>query len=111
MNGSQIDRYLGYLDHTLAHLQQQATILLVGGAVMVTEIQNRKSTQDIDVVIAASNARTYKIVKQAINLVAKEKNLPASWLNDDVTLIVDQIGRPKAPKRAERWKHFSHLHV
>lgn len=75
---------------------------------MVTQIGNRKATQDIDVVIAANDQRTYQVVQQAIALVAKEKKLPPTWLNDDVTIVVDQIGKPKAPRH---WKTFDTLTV
>ncbi len=59
-------------------------------------------------VIATNDRRTYQAVQQAIALVAKEKQLPPAWLNDDVTIVVDQIGKPKAPKR---WKSFGTLTV
>ena len=75
---------------------------------MITQIGNRKTTQDVDVVIAASDRRTYQAVQQAVTLVAQEKKLSASWLNDDVTIIVDQVGRPKFPRY---WKSFAAIDV
>lgn len=75
---------------------------------MVTQIGNRKSTQDIDVIIATNDRSTYQAVQQAITLVAKEKRLPPAWLNDDVTIVVDQIGKPRAPRH---WKTFANLAV
>jgi hypothetical protein len=45
---------------------------------------------------------------RAIILVAKERKLPSTWLNDDVTIVVDQVGRPKA---AKLWKSFALLNV
>ncbi len=53
---------------------------------MITQVGNRKATQDIDVVIATNDRHTYQAVQQAIALVAKEKKLPPAWLNDDVRL-------------------------
>lgn len=108
MDSTQIERYLDCLGQKLDEMQTKATLILLGGALMVTQIGNRKSTQDIDVVIATSDRRTYQIVQQAINLVAKEKKLSSSWLNDEVAIVVDQIGKPKAPKH---WKTFSSLNV
>ncbi len=108
MDSTQIERYLGFLGQKLAELQIKATIILLGGALMVTQIGNRKSTQDIDVVIATNDRQTYQTIQQAIQLVAKEKKLPSSWMNDDVTMIVDQVGKPKTP---QRWKTFSNLTV
>ena len=108
MDSTQIERYLGFLGQKLAEMQIKATIILLGGALMVTQIGNRKSTQDIDVVIATNDRYTYQAIQQAIQLVANEKQLPASWMNDDVTIIVDQIGKPKTPRR---WKIFSNLTI
>ena len=108
MDGTQIERYLGFLGQKLDEMQTKATIILLGGALMVTQIGNRKSTQDIDVVIATNDRRTYQTIQQAIQLVAKEKKLSSSWMNDDVTIIVDQIGKPKTPRH---WKTFANLTV
>lgn len=108
MNSRQIEQYLGFLGQKLADMHLKATLILLGGALMITQIGNRKTTQDIDVVIATNNRQIYQAVQQAITLVAQEKNLPASWINDDVTLIVDQVGSPKAPRY---WKSFASLDV
>ena len=89
-------------------MQIQATILILGGAVMVTQIGNRKSTADIDVVIATNSPATYRAVQQAARLISQEKGLASTWLNDDVTIVVDQIGRPKAPKL---WKTLANVSV
>ena len=108
MDRTQIEQYLGFLGQKLAEIQIKAILILLGGALMVTQIGNRKSTRDIDVVIATNDQNTYRAVQQAVNLVAKEKKLPSSWLNDDVTIVVDQIGKPRKPKL---WKTFSSLDV
>ena len=108
MDRRQIEQALGYLGQKLTDLQTHATLILFGGALMVTQIGNRKSTRDIDVVIATSDRQTYQIVQHAITLVAQERRLAPSWMNDDVTLIVDQIGKPKAPRH---WKTFASLDV
>lgn len=108
MDARQIERYLGFLGQKLDEMQIRATIILLGGALMVTQIGNRKSTQDIDVVIATNDRGTYQTIQQAIQLVAQEKKLSSSWMNDDVTIVVDQIGKPKSPRH---WKTFSNLAV
>ena len=63
MNSSQIEQYLGFLGQKLAEMQIKTSIILLGGALMVTQIGNRKSTQDIDVVIATNDRRTYQAVQ------------------------------------------------
>ena len=84
------------------------TVILLGSAFMITQLRNRKSTQDIDIVIATNDAATYQAFQQAAGLVAKERKLSPAWLNDDVAIVVDQIGKPRAPKL---WKTFSNLTV
>lgn len=108
MDRAQIERSLGYLGQKLAEMQIQAAVLLLGGALMVTQIGNRKTTQDIDVTIATSDPHIYRAVQQAIALVTQEYKLPPTWINDEVTIITDQVGRPQAPKR---WKTFGNLTV
>jgi len=108
MDSRQIEQYLDSLGQKLGEMQTKATIILLGGALMITQIGNRKSTQDIDVVIATNDQRTYQTIQQAIQLVAKEMKLASTWMNDDVTIIVDQVGKPKAPKH---WKTFANLAV
>lgn len=108
MDRREVERNLGYLGQKLATMQTSTTLILLGGAFMVTLLGNRKSTRDIDVVIATSDRQTYQTVQDAITLVAQEHNLDPSWMNDDVTLIVDQIGKPRAPRH---WKTFASLEV
>ena len=71
MNSTKIEQHLGFLGQKLAEMQTKATIILLGGALMVTQIGNRKSTQDIDIVIATNSPATYRTVQQAIQLVTK----------------------------------------
>src|SRR5258708_5534171 len=109
MNRSQIEQYLGFLGQKLAEMHIRIDILLLGGALIITQkIGSRKSTQDIDIVIATNDRRTYQAVQQSIAQVADELKLSPHWLNDDVTLVVDQVGRPKAPIL---WKTFTNLIV
>jgi hypothetical protein len=108
MNSAQIEQYLGFLGEKLAEMQVKTSLILLGGALMVTQFGNRKATQDIDVVIATNDRRTYQAVQQAVGLVAREKKLQPTWLNDDVTIVVDQVGKPLTPKY---WKTFGNLTV
>jgi len=43
-----IEQYLGFLGQTLDEMQTRAALILLGGALMVTQIGNRESTRDID---------------------------------------------------------------
>jgi len=42
MNSSQIEQYLGFLGQKLAEMQIKTSIILLGGALMVTQLGNRK---------------------------------------------------------------------
>lgn len=63
MNGAQIELYLGFLGEKLADMHIDVTIMLLGGAVMVTQIGNRKVTQDIDAIIATNDRRVYQAIQ------------------------------------------------
>lgn len=108
MNSTQIEQYLGFLGQKLAEMQIKVTILLLGGALMITQIGNRKSTRDIDIVIATNDPHVYQAVQQAVKIVTQERKLSPTWLNDDVAIVVDQVGKPRAPRL---WKTFANLTV
>jgi hypothetical protein len=76
MDRTQIEQYLGFLGQKLADMQIKTSMILLGGALMITQLGNRQATQDIDVVIATNDRSTYQAVQQAIVLVAQEKKLP-----------------------------------
>jgi hypothetical protein len=106
MDSKQIIQNLGFLNEELKKGNIHGDLLLLGGAVMVTQIHNRKSTVDIDVSIIAPNAKMYSLVLKAIETVTQEKSLPDQWLNDDVSIITDQVGRPRQLKP---WLQLSNL--
>jgi len=74
MDSKQIEQSLDALGKKLEEMQVKAAILL-SGALMITQIGNRKSTQDIDVVIATNDPATYRAVQQAAKLVMQEKKV------------------------------------
>ncbi|WP_220194211.1 hypothetical protein [Ktedonospora formicarum] len=108
MNSEQIEKNLALLAQKMGELGITGTILLLGGAVMVAIVKNRPSTRDIDIVVATNDAQQYRAIKRAISLVAQENRLPDEWMNDDVTLIVDQIRHPQKPTI---WRDFGNLVV
>jgi len=54
------------------------SLLLLGGAIMVTEVGNRSSTRDID----ASFDREAQAIRAAVRTIAVREGLPPDWLND-----------------------------
>ncbi len=108
MNSKQIEQNLGYLNEQCVRMNIRVQLLLVGGAVMVTQLKNRQNTDDIDASIIASSAQEYSLVLKAIEAVARDKQLPGKWLNDDVSIITDRVGRPQT---LQPWVRFSNLTV
>jgi hypothetical protein len=51
MDNAQIEQYLGCLGQKLEAMQIKVALILLGGALMITQLRNRKSTQDIDLTI------------------------------------------------------------
>jgi len=74
MNSKQIEQNLGFLGQKLADMQIQATILILGGAVMVTQIGNRKNTLDIDIVLPQITRQLIRLSNEPSNLLSKKKN-------------------------------------
>lgn len=108
MNGKQIEKNLALLSQKMKELGITGDFLMLGGAVMVTQVKNRSSTRDVDIVVATNDPLLYRTIKHAISLVAQEHSLPDEWLNDDVTVIIDQIGHPRKPIV---WRRFDNLTV
>nr|HET6905078.1 DUF6036 family nucleotidyltransferase [Ktedonobacteraceae bacterium] len=78
MDKSEIESYLKMLGQELAAKRRKGAILLVGGAVMVLTVGNRKSTRDID----ASFEHEAPAIRAAVLEIAHREGLPPDWLND-----------------------------
>lgn len=79
MNKADIERYLQLLGQELQTRNTAGNILLLGGAVMLLEVGNRATTQDIDASFEGSNA---SLIRQAIVVIAQREGLAQDWLND-----------------------------
>jgi Nucleotidyltransferase of unknown function (DUF6036) len=79
VNKDDIERYLQLLGQELQTRNTVGTILLLGGAVMLLEVGNRATTQDIDAFIEGNNT---PLIRQAIAAVAQREDLAQDWLND-----------------------------
>ena len=78
MDKNDIGRYLKMLGKELSIHGRKGAILLVGGAVMVLIIGNRRSTRNID----ASFEQEAVAIRAAISEIAYRERLPPDWLND-----------------------------
>ena len=102
MNKDDIERYLQLLGQELQARNTVGTILLLGGAVMLLEVGNRATTQDIDASIEGSNA---PLIRQAIVVVAQREGLARDWLNDAAK------GFLYSQPITVLWRHYPGLNV
>lgn len=88
MTAQDIESYLAELGQELqsAGNTQPVRLLMVGGAYMLTQIGNRPSTRDIDVLLEnipdLSASPLYLPLQNAVRAVAARHGLPANWIND-----------------------------
>jgi hypothetical protein len=75
-------------------LTQPVHILLIGGAYMLTQIRNRATTQDVDVIILApaTSSHEYTIFKQIVRFVVQDQGINPSWLSDNIAEFLQPTG-------------------
>jgi Nucleotidyltransferase of unknown function (DUF6036) len=102
MDRGDIERYLQLLGQELQARNTTGDILLLGGAVMLLEVGNRATTQDIDASFEGANA---SLIRQAIKIVAQQEGLAQDWLNDGAK------GFLYSQPPTILWKHYPGLKV
>jgi hypothetical protein len=114
MQAQEIERYLAELGQELQNLgvQYPIRILLVGGAFMLTQIHNRSTTNDVDVLLkdgedSAASPRS-RIFRSAVRAVARKHKLPSNWLNDIMGDFLRDTGT--APE-GTLWRTYPMLEV
>ncbi len=114
MNANDIERYLLLVGEELQamDISEPIQLLLIGGSYMLTQVRNRATTGDIDAVWLYpeiySDSEIYRLFKAAVQFVATDEGLDASWLNSDVGDFVLLAG--PLPKM-KLWKKFAVIHV
>lgn len=114
MQAQEIENHLAELGQELQaqSVQQPVRILLIGGAFMLTQIHNRATTNDIDVLLKdvddPTTSTLYRTFKSAVRTIASRQNIPASWLNDVIGDFIRDIGN--VPE-GTLWKKFGALEV
>ncbi len=76
-NREQLQALLEKLNGELQKEKVTGEICIVGGAAMVLGFGSRNSTRDIDALLV-----TPRSVRDAVQRVAEQEKIPASWLND-----------------------------
>ncbi|GCE45927.1 hypothetical protein EI42_01358 [Thermosporothrix hazakensis] len=115
MESQDIERYFIALGEELERspLQEPVRVLVVGGGYMLLIVKNRKSTEDVDVVLmdlpdTTNPTPEAKAFKAAVRAVAGRFKLKRRWLNDDVAYFI----RDMAPDpQATLWRKYGKLHI
>jgi len=114
MQAQEIVTYLAELGQELQHLgvQHPIRILLVGGAYMLTQIHNRPTTNDIDVLLKDVDDTTtsplYRTFKAAVRTVASRNQIPSTWIND---VIGDFLRDTGTVPQGVLWRRYAMLEV
>jgi hypothetical protein len=114
MDAPEIEARLADLGQELqaAGVGQPIRILVVGGAYMLTQLHNRSSTRDVDVVLKdiddPSTSPLYPAIQAAVRAVAQQHSLPATWLND---VISDALRAQGVVPEGSLWRVFGPLEV
>jgi hypothetical protein len=114
MHAQDIETYLAELGQELQNLgiQHPIRILLVGGAFMLTQIQNRASTNDVDVLLKDGEDSTtsprYQTFRAAVRAVARKNTLPSNWLND---IMGDFLRDSGTAPDGTLWRTYTMLEV
>jgi hypothetical protein len=117
MHASDVERYLSYLGDELADLGIQSSIrvLLLGGAFMLTQVNVRRTTDDIDVlpldeggIDEATGAPIAVALWNAAHAVAARENLPSTWFN---TIIAEFVQTAGAVPTGTLWHKYGPLEI
>jgi len=108
MQKQDIEHNLSLLGSQLEELGMQTTIrlLMIGGGFMLTQIGNRTTTDDVDVLVDISDPQhsdDYRIFRNAVHFVAHDARLSDSWLSDNIGDFLRMAG--PVPK-GKLWRRF-----
>lgn len=114
MTTQDIESYLAELGQELqnAGITQPVRLLIVGGAFMLTQVGNRPSTKDIDVLLEnisdPGTSPLYLPLQNAVRAVAVRHGLPTNWIND---VIGDALRNYGPMPTGTPWRVYGPLEV
>ncbi len=75
-------------------IRQPVQMLLIGGAYMLTQLHNRAVTRDVDVIVLQPEETSddYRLLKQAIQFVARDQGINPAWLSDNIAQFLQSTG-------------------
>ena len=114
MQAKEIETYLAQLGQELVNMQvqQRVRILLIGGAFMLLQIKNRRTTDDIDVFLKDIEDTTvsplYLQIREAVRTIAARHQLRGNWFSD---MMNDALRENGQVPPGTLWKTFGVLDV
>ncbi len=114
MQVQEIEAHLAELGQELQnlHVQSPIRILLVGGAFMLTQLHNRSTTNDVDVILKdvddSTTSPLYRVFKAAVRQVASNNALSNAWLND---VIGDFLRETSNVPEGTLWRKYAMLEI
>ncbi len=108
MEKQDIEHNLSLLGEQLEELGCHSPIrlLLIGGGFMLTQIGNRQTTDDVDVLVDIDDpmhSEEYRIFRNAVRFVAYDVGLSDSWLSDNIGDFLRMAG---PIPRGKLWRQF-----
>ncbi|HEY4034875.1 MAG TPA: hypothetical protein VGL94_13015 [Ktedonobacteraceae bacterium] len=109
MQKQDIEHNLSLLGSQLEELGIQTTIrlLMIGGGFMLTQIGNRATTDDVDVLVKdisdPQHSDDYRIFRNAVHFVAYDARLSDSWLSDNIGDFLRMAG---PVPQGQLWRRF-----
>ena len=105
MEKSELVQILHDLDKQLT---TSCDLILIGGAAMILHFGAMRATRDIDVLILRGDPPS---LRQAVESVAQEHNLPSDWLNDGAKGFADILPRDFYHRLTPLELPLEHLHL
>jgi hypothetical protein len=89
-------------------IQNPVELLMIGGGYMLTQLQNRATTNDVDALVLNPDfySEDYRLFKAAASFVGQDKGLTASWLSTNIGDFL-RIAGPLPPMTV--WRRFGPL--
>ncbi len=114
MEAQEIEAHLADLGQELQNLgvEEPVRILMIGGAFMLTQLHNRSTTQDVDVLLKDVDDPTvspiYQTFRTAVQAVARRNQLSITWINDVIADFLRNVG---TVPEGVLWRTYAMLEV
>jgi len=114
MQAQDIEAYLADLGQELQDLgvEDPVRILMIGGAFMLTQVHNRSTTDDVDMLLKDLDDPTisplYQTFKTAVQAVASRNQISITWINDVIGDFLRDVG---VVPEGVLWRTYAMLEV